>query len=147
MECFQHLQKPLCECCFWFNKNMYKIMQKMKEKDQLEEPKTNYIRCLVSQMVRNLPAMQETQIWSLGQKDSLEKDTATHVSILAWRIPWSKEPGGLQFMEVKAVRCYWVTNTFTNYMLVAQLCPDSSIMDCRPQVSISLILQGKILGG
>ena len=46
-------------------------------------------------MVKNLPAMQETQVLSLGQKDSLEIGMAVHSSILAWRIPWTKEPGGL----------------------------------------------------
>ena len=51
----------------------------------------------VTQMVKNLPAMQETQFPSLGQKDPLEKRTATHSSILFWRIPWIEEPGGLQF--------------------------------------------------
>ena len=51
---------------------------------------------LGSQMVKNLPAMQETQVQSLGQEDPLEKGMATHSSIRAWRIPWTKEPGGLQ---------------------------------------------------
>ena len=45
--------------------------------------------------VKNLPLMQETQVWSLGQGGPLEKATATHSSILAWRIPWTEEPGGL----------------------------------------------------
>ena len=47
-------------------------------------------------MVTNLPAMQETQVRSLGGDDPLEKGMATHASILAWRIPWTEEPGGLQ---------------------------------------------------
>ena len=47
-------------------------------------------------MVKNLPAMGETQVQSLGQEDSLEKGMATHSSILTWRIPWTEEPGGLQ---------------------------------------------------
>ena len=47
------------------------------------------------QMVKNLPAMEETGVQSLSQEDPLEKGTATHSSILAWRIPWTKEPGGL----------------------------------------------------
>ena len=47
-------------------------------------------------MVENLPAMQGTQLQSLGQEDPLEKDMATHSSVLAWRIPWTEEPGGLQ---------------------------------------------------
>ena len=47
-------------------------------------------------MVKNLPAMKETWVQFLGQEDILEKEMATHSSILAWRIPWTKEPGGLQ---------------------------------------------------
>ena len=50
---------------------------------------------LVDQMVKKPPAMQETWIQSLGQEDPLEKGTATHSSILAWRIPWTEKPGGL----------------------------------------------------
>ena len=53
---------------------------------------------LVAQMVKNLPAMQETWIWSLGWEDPLEKGMATHSSILAWRIPWTEEAGRLQSM-------------------------------------------------
>ena len=49
-------------------------------------------------VVKNPPAMQEMWVQCLGQKDSLEKVVATHVSILAWRIPWTEEPGGLQFI-------------------------------------------------
>ena len=52
-------------------------------------------------MVKNLPAMQETLVRSLGWKDLLEKEMATHSSILAWRIPWTEEPGGLQSMGCK----------------------------------------------
>ena len=47
------------------------------------------------QRVKSLPAMQKTQVPSLGQEDPLEKDMATHSSILGWRIPWTEEPGGL----------------------------------------------------
>ena len=50
----------------------------------------------MSQMVKNLPAMQETRVRSLGWEDPLEMGMATHSSILAWRIPWTEEPGGLQ---------------------------------------------------
>ena len=49
-------------------------------------------------VVNNASAMQETQVWSLGWEDLLEKGMATHSSVLAWRIPWTKEPGGLQSM-------------------------------------------------
>ena len=51
---------------------------------------------LVAQMAKNLPATQENQVRSLGQEDSLEKGMATHSSILAWRIPWTEEPGELR---------------------------------------------------
>ena len=52
-------------------------------------------------MVKNLPAMQETQVLSLGWEDPLEKEMATHSSILAWRIPWTVEPGGPQSMGLE----------------------------------------------
>ena len=56
------------------------------------------IRSLVAQTVKKLPAMQETWVQSMGWEDPLEKGMATHSSILAWRIPWTEEPGGLQSM-------------------------------------------------
>ena len=52
----------------------------------------------MTQTVKNLLAVQETQVQSLGQEDPLEKEMATHVSILAWRIPWREEVGRLQTM-------------------------------------------------
>ena len=55
-------------------------------------------------MVKNLPAMQETWIQSLSQEDTLEKGMANHSNILAWRIPWTEEPGGLQTMGSQRVR-------------------------------------------
>ena len=67
-------------------------------------------------MVKNPPAMQETQVWSLGQEDSLEKGMATQSSILAWRIPWTEEPGRLQSMGLQTVGHDWVTNTFAFHM-------------------------------
>ena len=54
-------------------------------------------------MVKNLPAMQETWVQSLGREDPLEKGMATHSSILAWRIPWAEERGRLQSMESQTV--------------------------------------------
>ena len=51
---------------------------------------------LVAQRLKRLPAMRETRVQSLGQEDPLEKEMATHSSILAWRIPWMEEPGRLQ---------------------------------------------------
>ena len=51
---------------------------------------------LIAQLVKNLPVMQKTWVQSLGQEDPLEKEMAIHSSILAWKIPWTEEPGGLQ---------------------------------------------------
>ena len=59
---------------------------------------------LVTQTEKSPPAMQETQVWSLGWEDPLEKAMATHSSVLAWRIPWTEEPGGLQSMELQRLR-------------------------------------------
>ena len=61
-------------------------------------------------MVMNPPAMQETQVRSLGWEDPLEKGMATHFSILAWRIPWREESGGLQSMGSQRVAHNWETN-------------------------------------
>ena len=55
-------------------------------------------------MIKNLPAVREMQVQSLGQEDPLEEEMATLSSILAWRIPWTEEPGGLQSMESQRVR-------------------------------------------
>ena len=54
-------------------------------------------------MVKNPPTMQETSVQSLGQEDPLEKEMATHSCILAWEIPWTEEPGGLQFTGLQRV--------------------------------------------
>ena len=58
---------------------------------------------LVAQMIKNLPAMQETQVRSLSWEETLEEETATHFSILAWKIPRTEKPGGLQFMGSQRV--------------------------------------------
>ena len=68
---------------------------------------------LVVPMVKNLPAMWETQVWTLDWEDPLEKGMATHSSILAWRIPWIEEPGGLQSVGLQRVAYNWESNTFT----------------------------------
>ena len=68
------------------------------------------IASLVAQMVKCLPAVWETWVPSLGWEDPLEKEMATHSSILAWRIPWTEEPGRLQSMGSRRVRHGWVTS-------------------------------------
>ena len=74
-----------------------------------------------SSEVKNLPAVQE--VWLLDQEDPLEEGMATHSSILAWRIPWTQETGGLQSMGLRRVRHNWATNNFTfcNSTLVADM--------------------------
>jgi len=64
---------------------------------------------LVAQMVKNLPAVLETWVQFLGQEDPLEKGMATHSSILAWRIPWTEEPGRLQSMGPQRDMTEWLT--------------------------------------
>ena len=68
---------------------------------------------LVAQVVMNLPAIQETQVRSLGQEDPLEMEMAAHSSILAWEIPWTEEPGGLQSMGSQRVGHDCETNAYT----------------------------------
>ena len=64
-------------------------------------------------MVKNLPAIQETWVQSLGWEDALEEEMATHSSSVAWKTLWTEEPGGLQSMGSRTVRQDWMTNTFT----------------------------------
>ena len=68
--------------------------------------------------VKNLPAMQETQVQPLGLEDALEKWMAPHSSALAWRVLWTEEPGGLQSTGSQRVGHEWVTNTHAVYMLI-----------------------------
>ena len=64
----------------------------------IECPKNLYWTSLITQLVKNLPEMQETRVRFLGQEDPLEKEMTIHSSILAWEIPWTEEPGRLQSM-------------------------------------------------
>ena len=64
---------------------------------------TDSMASLVAQMIKHLPTMPETWVQSLGQEDLLEKEMATHSSILAWKIPWTEEPGRLQSMGLQKV--------------------------------------------
>ena len=69
---------------------------------------------LVAQMVKNLPAVQETWVRSLGREDPLEKGMSTHSNILAWRIPWTEEPGGPQSMGSQRVGHNRATKAHSN---------------------------------
>ena len=80
----------------------HKVRHDLATKQQ-QNPKGRYIRVLffkgaslVTDMVKNPPVMRETWVWSLGWEDSLEEGMVTHSGVLAWRIPWTEEPGGLQ---------------------------------------------------
>ena len=64
----------------------------------------------MAQRLKRLPAMRETWVRSLGQEDPLEKEMATHSSILAWRIPWTEEPGGLHIVHGVAKSWTWLSN-------------------------------------
>ena len=75
---------------------------------------------LVGQMVKNSPAMQETQVQTLGREDPLEKRMATHSSIPLWRIPWTEELGRLQFMESQRVRHDRVTKHTHSHLITPQ---------------------------
>ena len=79
---------------------------------------------LVGQLVKNLPEVQETQVWSLGWEDHLEKEMATHSTILAWKISETEEPGGLQSMGSQRVRHDWATNThfMSTFILFMSAC-------------------------
>ena len=74
---------------------------------------------LVAQMVKRLPAMRETRVRSLGQEDPLEKKITTHSSTLAWKIPWTEEPGRLQSMGSQRVRHDWATSLSLSNMSTA----------------------------
>ena len=73
-------------------------------------------------MVKNLPVMQQTQVLSMGWENPLEKEMATHSSILAQRIPWTEERGEPQSMGLQRVRHDWTTNTWSLLMYLRALC-------------------------
>ena len=98
-------------------------------------------------MVKRLATMQETWVQSLGQEDPLEKEMATHSSILAWKIPWTEEPGRLQSMGSQRVGHDWETFfLFFSYCLfrhnaIAHLIEQMHVLSCsNPQFTIGLVL-------
>ena len=95
--------------------------------------KRNYRRdSLMAQMVKRLPEMQETLVWSLGWEDPLEKEMATHSSTLAWKIPWAEEPGRLQFMGSQSwtrLKRLSSSSSFPSWAsLVAQMVKNQPVM-------------------
>ena len=111
-----------------------------------------YGASLVAQMVKNLPAMQETQVWSLGQEDPLEKGMATHSSILALENPWTEGPGGLQSLGLQRVGHDWSDfhiNTETTNTLCSKMSSASNVgkSACRGKIrgGIPVILRGFVI--
>ena len=94
----------------------------------------------VAQTVKNLPATQESRVWSLGLEDPLEKGMAIHSSILAWRIPWTEEPGRLQSMGSQRVRNDWATNA-TKHLWRRFTCSDLRLTDWWFSLGGSLLIQ------
>ena len=90
---------------------------------------------LVAQRVKHLPAMQETQVWSLGGEDPLEKKMSTHSSILAWKTPWMEKPCGLQSMELNSVRHIWATSLSLSCLEDVFACQIKLSCDTGPSVA------------
>ena len=86
---------------------------------------------LVAQRLKRLPGMRETRVWSLGWEDPLEKEMATHSSILAWRIPWREEPGRLQPMGSQRVGHHWAASLSpSNLSFAINLCFSEALGSC-----------------
>ena len=86
---------------------------------------------LVVQKVKRLPKMQETRVWSLVWEDPLEKKMATHSSILAWKIPWTEEPGWLLSRGSQRVGHNWVTSLFTVVYYCTKLPSEKNFIDSK----------------
>ena len=108
---------------------------------------------LVTQRVKRLPSMRETRVWSLDREDPLEKETATHSSTLAWKIPWMEEPGRLQSMGLQRVghdrvtlfSLFYITRS-NNLHKVKVKDAQSSLTLCDPMnYTVNGILQARIL--
>ena len=80
------------------------MQQESKVKMPFSKPPLTEMDSLVAQTIKSLPEMWETRVQSLGWEDRLEKEVATHFSILAWKIPWAEEPGRLQSIKLQRVR-------------------------------------------
>ena len=108
----------------------------------------SYYLCasLVAQTVKRLPAMQEARVQSLGWEDPLEKEMATHSSTLAWKIPWTEEPGRLQSVGSQRVEHDWVTSLTLCAKSLQSCLTFCDPMDCSPPgSSVHGILQARIL--
>ena len=108
-------------CLYIPNRNVTNILPDSSAWVQEIKPrKRKFGASIMAQMVKNLPATQDARVWSLGGEDPLEKGMATHSSILAWRIPWTEEPAGLQTIGPQRV-IHTHTHTHTESLLVDSL--------------------------
>ena len=107
----------------WFYFQSIRNCRKVNVKDVNKAKQIEGVS-LVAHLVKNLPAVQETQVRSLGWEDSLEKEMATHSNILAWKISRTEEPGGLQSMGSQRVGRDWVTNIVFRRVLVTFYLPE-----------------------
>ena len=87
---------------------------------------------LMAQTIKRLPAMRETQAWSLGWEDPLEKEMAINSRTIPWKIPWTEEPGRLQSMGSQRVGHDWVTSLYTSWCLHLK---GKSISSLQPHIS------------
>ena len=100
-------------------------------------------------MVKKLPPVWDTWVWPLGQEDPLGKEMATHSSILAWGVPWTEEPGGLQSMELQRVRHnlvkkqQFITLTTSNFWLYSEVLREDILhllAICSPSFSLATFI-------
>ena len=103
---------------FWIGLSLYYTKYETRLLIPFKQYKDYNRASLVTQMVKNLLAMRGTWVWSLGWEDPLEKGTTTHSSMLARRITWTEEPGGLQSVGSQRVRHDWATFPFTETWLL-----------------------------
>ena len=108
-----------------------------------------YLASLMAQRIKRLPAMQETQVRSLGWENPLAKEMATHSSILAWRFPWTEEPGGLQSMGSQRVWHDWATSHThrIDWVKVGQQCRDYNPFPSLESVNLYFGMAHTLLRG
>ena len=95
----------------WVHYALFSIRRPSQISSTCPSSKCACIPLVLAQLIKSLPAMQESWVWSLSQEYPLEKEMATHSIILAWKIPWTEEPGGLQSMGSQRAGHDWATNT------------------------------------
>ena len=111
---------------------IYKRKRKKKQKTKNGEHEEQK-QLLKATKVKNLPVMQETRVQNLGREEPLEKGMAIHSSILAGRIPWTEEPGGLQSVGLQRVEQNWATHIDTHtHHFIRCVCMESIILSAEP---------------